>query len=733
MKKHIISYSSFFLTFVLGMLMLASAGKAAAQPATFATHDYPILGNTHVAADLNGDSRLDLVGSGLNSAAVMLNNGDGTFQAKVSYPVAGQTQDVAAGDFNSDGKMDLVVTINTLQTSLSLLPGNGDGTFNAAINFPNTSGFDSPSVVATDLNNDGKLDVVILHSIACFTAPCVAAETITAMLGNGDGTFQTSELAAPQHMHAMTAGDFNRDGIRDLAIGSENTKLHILLGVGDGTFLRLPEMTLIAGGDLFSASNDVDVADFNLDTIQDLIVALGNGHGNVVLLGNGDGTFHQSFQITENAVSSPLNLAVADFNLDRFQDIARAMGDGSLGLMEIAYGNGDGTFQVPVRYLVPPNQSSIGAILISASDFDSDGKPDVALLVGGANPALKVLINTSGPPPTPPNTSTSTATPTVGPTATATASALTNTGFRSPAANAANGGGDGNGFESNPANAHADDIANATDNNSGSGTSTSCTSNSKDRHSFFNYGFSIPSGVAISGIEVRLDARADSSSSSPRMCVQLSWNGGSTWTVAKQTGSLGTSMGTFTLGSAADKWGRTWSPAEFANANFRVRVINVSSSTSRDFFLDWVAVRVSYIGGATPTSAPSTMTPAGPTPTNTAATATPTSTPPGPTPTATAVPPTATVTPTQSPPADTVAIQRAEYIVSDATLRVEATSSNPNATLKVYVTATGALIGTMTSKGDGRFEAELSWPINPQNIKVVSNFGGVATETVELK
>jgi hypothetical protein len=377
------------------------------QSATFVTFNYPILGNTHVAADLNGDGRLDLAGSFQNSAAVMLNNGNGTFQPKVQYPVAGQSQDVAAGDFNSDGRMDLVVTINTPQISLSLLLGNGNGTFNTAVNFPNTSGFDSPDVVATDLNNDGKLDVVILHSIACFTAPCIAAEVITVMLGNGNGTFQTRELAAPQHTHAMAEGDFNRDGIKDLAIGSENTKLHILLGVGDGTFVRQPEMTLIPGGDLFSACNDVDVADFNRDTIQDLVVPLGNGNGNVVLLGNGDGTFRQSFRITQNAVNSPLNLAVADFNLDGSQDIARAMGDGSFGLMEIANGNGDGTFQAPVRYLVPPNQSSLGGIFITASDFNGDGKPDVALLVGGANAFLNVLINTTGggtapPTPTPP-------------------------------------------------------------------------------------------------------------------------------------------------------------------------------------------------------------------------------------------------------------------------------------------------------------------------------------------
>jgi hypothetical protein len=380
------------------------AASVFAQSPTFARTDYPLLGNTHTAADLNGDGKLDLAGSGAQSANVMLGNGDGTLRPRVDYPVAGLAQAVAAGDFNGDGRVDLVVTINTPQISLSLLTGNGDGTFGAPVNFPNTSGFDSPSVVATDLNNDGKLDVVIMHSIACFTAPCRAAETISVMLGNGDGTFQpTRELAAPQHMHAMAAGDFNRDGITDLAIGSENTKLHILLGVGDGTFVRQPEMTLIPGGDLFSACNDVDVADFNRDTIQDLVVPLGNGNGNVVLLGNGDGTFRQSFRITENAVSSPLNLAVADFNLDGFQDIARAMGDGTSGLMEIANGNGDGTFQAPVRYLVPPDRSSLGGIFITSSDFNGDSKADVALEVGGASASLVVLRNTTGaaPPPTP--------------------------------------------------------------------------------------------------------------------------------------------------------------------------------------------------------------------------------------------------------------------------------------------------------------------------------------------
>jgi hypothetical protein len=303
--------------------------------------------------------------------------------------------------------------------------------------------------------------------------------------------------------------------------------------------------------------------------------------------------------------------------------------------------------------------------------------------------------------------------------------------FRNPTANAADSGGDRNGFESNPANAHNDDTLNAVDNNSGSGTSTSCTSTAKDKHRFFHYGFTVPTGAAIAGIEVRLDARADSTASSPRMCVQLSWDGGATWTAAKSTATLSTSMNSFTLGSATDTWGRTWSSANFTDVNFRVRVINVASSTSRDFFLDWVAVRVSYNEGSSPSPTPTSVAPSptlgSPTPTPVAPSATPTQTA---TPTSIPSSATPTRTPTQAPASDTVSIQRAEYAVGNQELRVEATSTSTSATLQVFVTSTNQLIGTLQNDGGGRYRGDFSWPANPQNITVRSSLGGSASTNV---
>ena len=93
---------------------------------------------------------------------------------------------------------------------------------------------------------------------------------------------------------------------------------------------------------------------------------------------------------------------------------------------------------------------------------------------------------------------------------------------------------------------------------------------------------------------MRLDARADGTAGSPKICVQLSWDGGLTWTTARSTATLGTSEAIYSLGSTSDTWGRTWSPGNFSNTSFRLRVIDVAGHPHRDFFLDYVAVNVTY-------------------------------------------------------------------------------------------------------------------------------------------
>src|SRR4030095_14313104 len=119
--------------FVFAVVCAMMFQQASAQIATFTTQQYPLLGNTHIAADRNADGKPDLAGAGGNAVSVMLGNGDGTFRPRTDFPVGAQTQAVAAGDFNNDGKVDLVVTLNSAQFSLALLTGTGTGTFNAPI------------------------------------------------------------------------------------------------------------------------------------------------------------------------------------------------------------------------------------------------------------------------------------------------------------------------------------------------------------------------------------------------------------------------------------------------------------------------------------------------------------------------------------------------------------------------------------------------------------------------
>lgn len=105
---------------------------------------------------------------------------------------------------------------------------------------------------------------------------------------------------------------------------------------------------------------------------------------------------------------------------------------------------------------------------------------------------------------------------------------------------------------------------------------------------------SITAGSTIQGIEVKLNSRADGTTGSPRFCVQLSWNGGASWTSTITSGTLSTAETMYTLGGVTNNWGRTWSSTDFDNANFRVRLVMFASNTSRDFSLDWVGVQVRY-------------------------------------------------------------------------------------------------------------------------------------------
>ncbi len=163
-----------------------------------------------------------------------------------------------------------------------------------------------------------------------------------------------------------------------------------------------------------------------------------------------------------------------------------------------------------------------------------------------------------------------------------------NTGFLSPNVQSADTGGDGNGFEVNPANAFADGP-------SGTSGAAQNIDGAGDRHRFSGYNLTVPPGGTITGIETRLDWWLDSTSGTNSMDVQLSWDGGTSWTSAKNDNNESTNTSNSrTLGSSADTWGHAWTADQLSNTNFRVRLTSNSTVSTRDFYLDWVPVRVSY-------------------------------------------------------------------------------------------------------------------------------------------
>ena len=253
-----------------------------------------------------------------------------------------------------------------------------------------------------------------------------------------------------------------------------------------------------------------------------------------------------------------------------------------------------GTYTVTVNAFNIPNGPQKFALAIDGGSLGTGPTPTAGPTNTPTNsptptntkvPSTPTPTNTAIPP-TPTNTG-------VPPTATNTPAPQTSTGYLSPSAQGATNGGDNNGYKSGPTNAFTDGGAEAADMNSGTNKNTACTNTGKDKHLYYNYNFSF-TATAIQGIAVRLDARADSNGGSPKICVEISWNGGASWTAVKNTPNLTTTQATYILGGAADTWGRSWTAGDFSNANFRIRVTDVSNNANRDFFLDYIAVNVTY-------------------------------------------------------------------------------------------------------------------------------------------
>jgi hypothetical protein len=248
-----------------------------------------------------------------------LGNGDGSFTLGPTSPitVGGEPNSIVAADFNGDGKLDLAVT-NGADNNLTILLGNGDGTFSTVSSSPAT-GLTPFGLAVGDFNGDGKLDLAVSN---------FDVDAVTILLGNGDGTFTPAPSPAAPTASAVAVADFNGDGKLDLAVPSNfDGTVTILLGNGDGTFTPISECCGTSAQQTNAVS--VWVADFNGDGKLDLALPTVYAENDslagytTILLGNGNGTFTPT-DFTVILPNEPLSSAVGDFNNDGKLDLAIA-------------------------------------------------------------------------------------------------------------------------------------------------------------------------------------------------------------------------------------------------------------------------------------------------------------------------------------------------------------------------------------------------------------------------
>jgi hypothetical protein len=254
--------------------------------------------------DLNGDGFMDVAVSdgGCGEVTILLGKGDGTFAKKGPFSTGGSATvspySVAVGDFNGDGKLDLVTADETLN-QVSILIGNGDGTFQVHVDY--ATGTDSWKVVTGDFNRDGHLDVAV-----------AGAAGVVVLLGNGDGTLQPAVLypfSPGGFSPYMLTADLNGDDKLDFVIADTAGTIGVMLGNGDGTF-NAP-VTYATGG-FPSCCTAVAAADFRGVGVLDLAITNSGGATISLLPGNGDGTFGNS--VSYPADNGARGVAVADFD-----------------------------------------------------------------------------------------------------------------------------------------------------------------------------------------------------------------------------------------------------------------------------------------------------------------------------------------------------------------------------------------------------------------------------------
>jgi hypothetical protein len=352
--------------------------------------------------DMNNDGNLDVVAVSDNSSkvSVLLGNGAGGFGAKSDFTVGTTPFTLAVGDVNADGKLD-IVSANYGSNNASVLINNftNAATPSFATKQDFATGTHPYSVALADVSNDGILDMIVSN----YGLADTTADDVTVRLGTGTGTIfapTTGTYGTGNKPTIVTVGDVNNDGKLDLVVanqvpigGGSNYTVSVLLGNGDGSFQSAVDYPTTFG------PLSVALGDFNGDGSLDIVVANGStvNPSVSVLLNTGTGTFISKVDYTTGVYL--YSVAVGDVNGDGKLDIVTANYNSASA--SVLTNTGTGNSSNGTGWFNPKVDPTTGAnpISVSLGDVNNDGKLDIVTAnyndgnLAGVNDSISVLLH----------------------------------------------------------------------------------------------------------------------------------------------------------------------------------------------------------------------------------------------------------------------------------------------------------------------------------------------------
>ena len=302
--------------------------------------------------DLNVDGELDLVASGYNNLTSELNRGDLSFGPGIE--VGEDPAGLALADFDGDGRLDLAAT-DTAAHIVSVRLATGNGWFGATTTLP--FAFVPRYLVADDFNTDGRPDLAAAND--------QAPNVVKVWLGAGDGSFgPAATYPVGEQVRDLASGDMNGDGRPELLVVSAlHQELQLLLNSGNGLFALQPSVPLAQG------PNGMVLADLDEDGTLDVVTSHYLPAGSVqVHLNEGRGGLSPAVPLSGGTIQ--MGLSCADIDGDGHLDL---IGTNKAGVAAATqHGHGDGSFDAPV--VLGTDAQAVGTIV---GDVDADDVPDV--------------------------------------------------------------------------------------------------------------------------------------------------------------------------------------------------------------------------------------------------------------------------------------------------------------------------------------------------------------------